>query len=83
MPITVTGMLSTWLRPHAAGTGHALGWIQAVLMRWIPTCRLIMQKRICHQGWPATLLKFWFIGWCHFWLLMLAPTVAAALVPAH
>jgi hypothetical protein len=83
MLITVTGMLSTWLRPHAAWTGYALGWIQAVLMLWIPTYLLIMQKRIYHQGWPMTLLKFWFIGWCYFWLLMLALTVAAALGLAH
>jgi hypothetical protein len=83
MLITVTGMLSTWLRPHAAWTGYALGWIQAVLMLWIPTYLLIMQKRIYHQGWPMTLLKFWFIGWCYFWLLMLALTVAAASGLAH
>jgi hypothetical protein len=52
-------------------------------MLWIPTCLLIMQKRIYHQGWPMTLLKFWFVGWCYFWLLLFALTVAAALGMAH
>jgi hypothetical protein len=81
--ITLTGMLSTWLRPHAAWTGTALGWVQAALILWIPAYLLLMQKRMYHQGWPMTVLKFWFIGWFYFWLLMFALTVAAALGMAH
>ncbi|HEY1589054.1 MAG TPA: DUF3667 domain-containing protein [Rhodanobacter sp.] len=81
--ITVTGMLSTWLRPHAAWTGYALGLIQALLMLWVPTYLLIMQKRVYRQGWPMTVLKFWFIGWCYFWLLIFALVVAGALGMAH
>ncbi|EIL97721.1 hypothetical protein RHOFW104T7_14610 [Rhodanobacter thiooxydans] len=77
--ITLAGMLSTWLRPHAAWTGYALGWLQAALILWIPTYLLIMQKRVYHQGWPMTLLKFWFVGWCYFWLLTLVLMVAAVL----
>ncbi|WP_108470579.1 DUF3667 domain-containing protein [Rhodanobacter thiooxydans] len=81
--ITLAGMLSTWLRPHAAWTGYALGWLQAALILWIPTYLLIMQKRVYHQGWPMTLLKFWFVGWCYFWLLMFALMVALVLGVAH
>jgi hypothetical protein len=81
--ITLIGMLSTWLRPHAAWTGSPLGWIQTLLMLWVPTYLLIMQKRVYHQGWPMTVLKFWFVGWCYFWLLTLALMVAAALGMAH
>ena len=81
--ITLVGMLSTWLRPHAAWTGYALGWLQAALILWLPTYLLIMQKRVYRQGWPMTLLKFWFVGWCYFWLLLFALTVAAALGMAH
>lgn len=81
--IILTGMLSTWLRPHAAWTGYALGLIQGLLMLWIPAYLLIMQKRMYHQGWPMTVLKFWFVGWCYFWLLTFALTVAAALGMAH
>jgi hypothetical protein len=81
--ITLTGMLSTWLRPHAAWTGYALGWIQALLILWVPTYLLIMQKRVYRQGWPMTVLKFWFIGWFYFWLLMIALIIAAALGVAY
>ncbi|KRE85682.1 hypothetical protein ASG75_08935 [Rhodanobacter sp. Soil772] len=81
--ITLVGMLSTWLRPHAAWAGYALGWLQAALILWLPTYLLIMQKRVYHQGWPMTLLKFWFVGWCYFWLLLFALMVAAALGMAH
>lgn len=81
--ITLTGMLSTWLHPHAAWTGYALGWIQALLILWVPTYLLIMQKRVYRQGWPMTVLKFWFIGWFYFWLLMFALMVAGALGMAH
>lgn len=81
--VTLVGMLSTWLRPHAAWTGYALGWLQAALILWLPAYLLLMQKRVYHQGWPMTLLKFWFVGWCYVWLLMLALMVAAALGMAH
>ncbi|OOG43328.1 DUF3667 domain-containing protein [Rhodanobacter sp. C05] len=81
--ITVTGMLSTWLRPHAAWTGYALGLLQAALILWIPTYLLIMQKRLYRQGWPMTVLKFWCIGWCYFWLLCFALAVAAVVGMAH
>ena len=81
--ITLTGMLSTWLRPHAAWTGYVLGLLQGALMLWIPVYLLIMQKRIYRQGWPMTVLKFWCVGWCYFWLLMIALTVAALLGMAH
>jgi hypothetical protein len=81
--ITLIGMLSTWLRPHAAWTLSPLSWIQNLLMLWVPVYLLIMQKRLYHQGWPMTVLKFWFIGWCYFWLLTFALVVAAALGMAH
>jgi hypothetical protein len=81
--ITLVGMLSTWLRPHAAWTGYALGWLQAALMLWIPAYLLIMQKRIYRQGWPMTVLKFWFVGWCYFWLLVFALMIALLLGAAH
>jgi len=79
----LVGMLSTWLQPHAAWAGHALGWLQAALILWIPTGLLLMQKRIYRQGWPMTLLKFWFVGWGYFWLLIFALMVALVLGAAH
>ncbi|MEO8999703.1 MAG: DUF3667 domain-containing protein [Rhodanobacter sp.] len=73
------GALSSWLAPHAAWATHPLYWLEWGLALWIPVYLLIMQKRIYRQGWPMTLLKFWCIGWCYFWLLLFALTVAAAL----
>jgi hypothetical protein len=57
--------------------------VQTLLILWIPTCLLIMQKRIYHQGWPMTVLKFCAIGWCYIFLLALALAVATILGMAH
>ena len=81
--IITAGMLSTWLRPHAVWASDTMRWVQTLLMLWVPAYLLIMQKRVYRQGWAMTLLKFWFIGWFYFWLLMLALMVAAALGMAH
>ncbi|MEO5829131.1 MAG: DUF3667 domain-containing protein, partial [Rhodanobacter sp.] len=77
------GALSHWLAPHAAWVTHPLYWLEWALALWIPVYLLIMQKRTYRQGWPMTLLKFCCIGWCYFWLLILALIVAAALGMAH
>ncbi|MDQ6647314.1 MAG: DUF3667 domain-containing protein [Pseudomonadota bacterium] len=81
--ITLAGMLSTWLRPHAAWVGYAVGLIQTLLLLWIPVYLLIMQKRVYRQGWAMTAVKFWFVGWCYFWLVLLALLIAGALGMAH
>jgi hypothetical protein len=81
--LALVGMLSAWLQPHAAWTAAPLGWLQTLLALWVPTYLLITQKRVYHQGWPMTVLKFWCIGWCYFWLLTFALMVAAALGMAH
>ena len=81
--LALIGMLSAWLQPHAAWTAAPLGWLQTLLALWVPTYLLITQKRVYHQGWPMTVLKFWCIGWCYFWLLTFALMVAAALGMAH
>jgi hypothetical protein len=73
------GMLSSWLKPHAAWTGVVLALVQTVLVWWVPVYLLIMQKRIYRQGWPMTVVKWWFIGWFYFWLLLLALVVATML----
>jgi len=81
--IVLAGMLSTWLKPHAAWIGYAVGLVQAPLILWIPVYLLIMQKRVYRQGWALTVVKFWFVGWFYFWLLLFALTVAATLGLAH
>jgi hypothetical protein len=81
--ITLAGMLSTWLKPHAAWTGIVLGVIQGALMLWVPIYLLVMQKRIYRQGWFMTVVKYGVIGWCYFWLLGSALGLAMALGLAH
>jgi len=80
---TVLGTLSTWLRPHAAWVGHALGYPQAAVLLWMPVYLLVMQKRIYRQGWPMTLFKYWCVGWCYFWLLGVVALVAAVMGAGH
>jgi hypothetical protein len=77
--ITLTGMLSGWVRPHAAWAGSILGIVECGIALWIPVYLLVMQKRIYRQGWAMTAVKFWFIGWCYFWLLTGVLAVAAVL----
>ncbi|KZC34857.1 hypothetical protein RHOFW510R12_32150 [Rhodanobacter sp. FW510-R12] len=48
-----------------------------------PVHLLLMQKRVYQPGWPMTVLKFWFVGWRHFWLLALVLMVATAPGMAH
>ncbi|GGA12184.1 DUF3667 domain-containing protein [Dyella caseinilytica] len=81
--IIVAGMLSTWLKPHAAWTGWVLGFGQGALMVWVPAYLLVMQKRIYRQGWVMTIVKFLLIGWAYIWLLSLALAMAAVLGLAH
>jgi hypothetical protein len=63
-------LLVGWLAPHAAWVKpplHALEWGLAL---WALVYLLLMQKRIYHQGWTMTLVKYWCVGWCYFWLLL-------------
>ena len=81
--IVSAGMLNSWLRPIAAWAGYAAGLLQAGLILWVPAYLLIMQKRVYRQGWPMTLVKYWCVGWCYFWLLVLVLMVAVTLGLAH
>lgn len=47
----------------------AFGFLEALLMFWIPLYLLLMQKRVYRQGWPMTLLKFGVLGFVYFNLL--------------
>jgi hypothetical protein len=73
------GMLSSWIKPHAAWAAVLLDWVYAVLCLWMPVYLLIMQKRVYRQGWPMTVIKYLLLGWCYFVLLVLALCVAGVL----
>lgn len=76
-------LLAAWLVPHAAWVAYPAHWLERALMLWAPIYLLLMQKRIYRQGWPMTLLKYWCIGWCYFWLLFAALLFATLLGMAH
>jgi hypothetical protein len=48
------------------------GWIEGLLVAWMPVYLLIMQKRVYAQGWPMTLLKYGVLGICYTVLLSFA-----------
>lgn len=75
----IIGLLSTWVKTYVAWAGHAISLLQAPLALWVPAYLLIMQKRVYRQGWVMTVVKFWFIGWFYFWLLMFFLFIAGAL----
>ena len=80
---TLLAMFANWLEPHALWTTSPLNWLERALVLWAPIYLLLTQKRIYRQGWPMTLLKYWCIGWCYFWLLFLVLACAFVLGLAH
>ena len=81
--LTLLGEAIAWLRLHATWAAHPAGWLETILLLWTPAWLLLAQKRVYRQGWPMTLLKYWCIGWCYFWLLLLVLLVATVLGLAH
>ncbi|WP_158880507.1 DUF3667 domain-containing protein [Rhodanobacter sp. L36] len=77
--VLLLNMLGTWLKPHGAWMSTTLGWLETLMLWWIPIYLLIMQKRVYRQGWAMTVLKWWFIGWFYFWLLLVALLIATVL----
>jgi hypothetical protein len=59
-----------------------VGWIEALLLAWMPLYLLLMQKRVYGQGWPMTLLKYFVLGICYTVLMSfgVAATILASLV---
>ena len=80
---TLLGMLSGWLRPHVAWASDGVNYLQTAVFLWMPAYLLVMQKRVYRQGWAMTLLKYWCVGWCYFWLLTVVVLVAAVMGAGH
>jgi hypothetical protein len=76
---TLFQLLSAWLTPHAEWLRTPLSWLVVALWTWTPIYLLLMQKRIYRQGWPMTILKYLFVGWCYMCLLTIALLGAATL----
>ena len=80
---TLLGMLSGWLLPHAAWASRGVNYLQTAVFLWMPAYLLVMQKRVYRQGWAMTLLKYWCVGWCYFWLLCVVLLVAGVMGASH
>ena len=63
--------------PNHSALASGFGWIEGLLILWMPIYLLIMQKRVYAQGWPMTLLKYFVLGTCYMTLLGFAISAAA------
>jgi hypothetical protein len=70
--ILLVARLDNWLAPQPGALSTLFGWIEGLLIAWMPVYLLIMQKRVYAQGWPMTLLKYGVLGICYTVLLSFA-----------
>jgi hypothetical protein len=80
--IFLTMALRAWLAPAAGALHTLLGWVEGLLIAWMPVYLLLMQKRVYGQGWPMTLLKYSVLGISYVFLLSFGAvfTVIASVV---
>lgn len=71
--------LENWVAPNPGALATVFGWIEGLLILWMPIYLLIMQKRVYAQGWPMTLLKYFVLGTCYTVLLSFALMASAAI----
>ena len=64
--------LESWVAPDPGALASGFGWIEGLLILWMPIYLLLMQKRVYAQGWPMTLLKYFLLGTCYTILLSFA-----------
>jgi hypothetical protein len=77
--VLLVAWLQHWLAPDAGTLQTLFGWIEGLLLAWMPIYLLIMQKRVYAQGWPMTLLKYCALGLCYTILLSFAVVAAVAI----
>ena len=71
--------LEGWVAPNPGALATVFGWIEGLLILWMPIHLLLMQKRVYAQGWPMTLLKYFLLGTCYTVLLSFALVASAAI----
>ena len=71
--------LEQWVAPNPGALASAFGWIEGLLILWMPVYLLLMQKRVYAQGWPMTLLKYFLLGTCYTVLLSFAIVASMAI----
>lgn len=70
-------MLDHAIAPHWAGFSWVSGLLGTLMWLWLPVYLLLMQKRVYHNGWPVTLLRYLVIGNLYFVLLTFAAVFLA------
>ena len=71
--------LEIWLAPDGGALASVFGWIEALLLIWMPLYLLLMQKRVYQQGWTMTSLKYFVLGTCYVVLLSFAILASMAI----
>ncbi len=71
--------LEGWVAPNPGALATVFGWIEGLLVLWMPVYLLLMQKRVYAQGWLMTLLKYFALGTCYTVLLSFAIFASAAI----
>ncbi|HSD17580.1 MAG TPA: DUF3667 domain-containing protein [Thermomonas sp.] len=68
-----------WVAPNPGALATTFGWIEGLLVAWMPLYLLLMQKRVYAQGWAMTLLKYSVLGTCYTFLLSFAILASMAI----
>lgn len=71
--------LADAVAPEGSAWSTLFGWIEGLLIAWMPLYLLLMQKRVYAQGWPMTLLKYFVLGTCYSVLLSFAILASMAI----
>ena len=71
--------LESWVAPNPGALASVFGWIEGLLIAWMPIYLLLMQKRVYAQGWTMTLLKYSVLGTCYSVLLSFAIVASMAI----
>ena len=69
--------LLAWLEDALPAATVAFNIVEFLLIAWMPLYLLRMQKRVYGQGWPMTLLKYFVLGFCYFWLITIGAVFVA------
>ncbi|TAN02656.1 MAG: DUF3667 domain-containing protein [Rhodanobacteraceae bacterium] len=64
-------VLQKLLLPHAGWLAVPFGLLFAAVWIWIFVYLWLMQKRVYRQGWFMTNLKYWCLGFCYSFLLLI------------
>lgn len=72
LAVLLVAWLEKRLAPQPGGLATLFGWIEGLLIAWMPIYLLLMQKRVYAQGWPMTVLKYFVLGTCYTILLSFA-----------